>query len=356
MPPESLVQAIRELPRDRDYTYVDTGNLGRIRIVDIQGPRGPITIRRYKPAKGESAMTGKQETISANMILRVANAISEGLPINIDRVLGASYNTRAVLEALLAHTPQFYVCRPGRIQVHESSTEIHRGHKHVLWRPNEPHAIGTIYEINTELVISELPSTSTVYEALILPEAGTGDFDIGEDLRRRHAQIQVALVMIGDSLGMRTFVAKNDQSIAYNGKRLGERADVVADLASVPLLSQFGDAVRAGSMIDCIWFRNDRFMPAIIEVEHSTGVTSGLTRMQGFLAKAPQVLSRCLIAAPDEDRERVLKECARPQFLELKAGFLPYSAVEELYGLLQRRHLRGAVTDSFIDAFVERVA
>ena len=135
MSPEALVQSIRELSREREYTYVDSKNKGRIRIIDIQGPRGPITIKRYKPSKGESAAGADSETISANLILRVANAISEGLPLNLDRVLGASYNTRSVLEALLAHTPQFYVCRPGRIQIYESSTEIHKGHKHLLWRP-----------------------------------------------------------------------------------------------------------------------------------------------------------------------------------------------------------------------------
>jgi type II restriction enzyme len=356
MSPEALVQSIRELSREREYTYVDSRNKGRIRIVDIQGPRGPITIKRYKPSKGESVASADPETISANLILRVSNAISEGLPLNLDRVLGASYNTRSVLEALLAHTPQFYVCRPGRIQVYESSTEIHKGHKHLLWRPGLPHPAGTMQEIATDVVISELPSTSAVYEALVLPEAAGADLDLGEDVRRRHAQIQIALVMIGESLGMRTFVAKNDQAISYKGERLGERGDVVSDLSNVPLLSPFGDAVRAGSLIDCIWFRNGRFMPAVIEVEHSTGVTSGLTRMQGFLSKAPAVSSRYLIAAPDEDRERVLRECARPQFQELHAGFLPYSGVEEMYGLLQRRRLKGAVTDGFIDAFVERAA
>ena len=49
------------------------------------------------------------------MIWRVANAISEGEPINFDRVLGGSYNTRSVLESLLASTPEFYYCYPGRI-------------------------------------------------------------------------------------------------------------------------------------------------------------------------------------------------------------------------------------------------
>jgi type II restriction enzyme len=354
MTPDALVKAVCGLPRDCEYTYISPRNKGAIRIVDVQLPRGPISIQRYNPSSGQRVEDADIDTISANMIARVANAIAPGMPLNLDRILGASYNTRSVLESLLAHTPQFYVCHPGRILVHESSTEIHRGHKHLVWRPDLPHGVGSIEFIDTDMVISELPSTSAVYESLVLPEPVGNEINLGEDIRRRHAQIQIALVMIGESLGMRTFVAKNDQAITYQGERLGERQGVVTDLRSIPLLSPFGDAVRAGSLIDCIWFRNGRFMPAVIEVEHSTGVTSGLTRMQGFLSKAPAVTSRYLISAPDEDRERVLRECARPQFQDLQARYMPYSAVEELYGLVQRRPLRGAVTDLFIDAFTER--
>lgn len=352
---ESLVQTIHELPRDREYTYINPRNVGRIRIVEVQRPRGPIVVRRYAPTKGESFDRALNETISSNMLHRVANALSPELPLNIDRVLGASYNTRSVLESILAHCPQFFVCRPNRIQVYESSTEFHKGHKHLLWRPTEPHPLGTTQEVATDLVISELPSVNAVYGALVLPETVERE-GLPDELRRRHAQIQVALVVIGAELGMRPFVAKNDQAITYQGERLGEKPFVIPELSRVPLLAPFSEAVRAGSMIDCIWFRNGRHMPAVFEVEHSTGVTSGLTRMQGFSQRAPDVRTRYIIAAPDEDRERVLRECARPQFEELSPAFLPYSSVEELHGLVQRRRLRGAVTDEFIEAFVERAA
>lgn len=104
---ESLVQTIHELPRDREYTYINPRNVGRIRIVEVQRPRGPIVVRRYAPTKGESFDRALNETISSNMLHRVANALSPELPLNIDRVLGASYNTRSVLESILAHCPQF---------------------------------------------------------------------------------------------------------------------------------------------------------------------------------------------------------------------------------------------------------
>lgn len=42
----------------------------------------------------------------------------------------------------------------------------------------------------------------------------------------------------------------------------------------------YSNAAKAALLIDVVWFRNARFTPAVIEIEHTTGVTSGLTRMQ----------------------------------------------------------------------------
>src|SRR4029453_4411860 len=102
-----LVRAISELSRSRDYPYVDPKNRGRIVIKNITQPEGPIKVGRYNPSNGDATRNAKKAKNSTQLIWRVANAISEGVPLQIDRVVGASYNTRSVLEALLAHTPQF---------------------------------------------------------------------------------------------------------------------------------------------------------------------------------------------------------------------------------------------------------
>ena len=128
--------------------------------------------------------------------------------------------------------------------------------------------------------------------------------------------------------------------------------NVISKLGDEKLLSAFPEAVKAAHLIDCVWFKNGRLMPAVIEIEHSTGVTSGLTRMQGFQQVLPPFPTRWVIAAPDEDREKVIRECNRPQFKSLNAQFFPYSSVEELYSLCQRRKLRG-ITEEFLDCFIE---
>lgn len=350
-----LVQAISALSRNVSYNYVSPKTSTKLKIEEIVRPEGPIYIRRYDPSKGEGPADGSRESISVEMLWRVANAMSSRQPVNIDRVLAGSYNTRSALEALLAHTPQFYYCYPGRIQMIRASSEIKIGHKHLIWRPQDPHQSGVMAEFKTEnMYISEIPSSEAVYEALIIPEivAGEGE-NVSIDVQRRHAQIQIALILIGTQLGSRVWVASNDRAIEYKGQRIGEMDNVISSLSDVKLIQPYDEAARAARLIDCIWFRNSRFMPAVFEVEHSTGVTAGLTRMKHFKDQIPPIDTRWVIVAHDQDRRKVYAEANKEQFRSMNIYFFPYSAVEELYSLCQRRKISG-VADEFLDCFMEK--
>jgi hypothetical protein len=308
MTANNLVSFINQLPKNVAYSYVNPKNKGMIQISSVQLSEGPIRIRRCNPAKGESFEGAEEDTISPQMIWRVANALQAGQPINIDRLLGASYNTRSILEALLAHTPQFYFCYPGRIESINVKSSIRQGHKHLLWLPNLPHEIGKIFETKTDIVISEVPSQDVIYEALVVPDNADDGDGIDIDVKRRHAQIQIALYMIGLQLGYRSWIAQNDKGILYQSKKLGEHEGVIASLKDEKLIRAHEDAIRAALLIDCIWFKNGRLMPAVMEVEHSTGVTSGLTRMKNFQDSFPPFPTRYVIVAADDEREKVIRE------------------------------------------------
>jgi type II restriction enzyme len=318
-----LVQAISNLPKNVSYNYVNPKTRTKIKIEEIVRPEGPIFIRRYNPSKGENPLQGSKHSISVEMLWRVANAISSKQVVNIDRVLAASYNTRSALEALLAHSPQFYFCYPGRIEVIRSSSDIKRGHKHLIWRPEVPHKLGVMAEFKTEnMYISEIPNAEIVYEALVIPEISTSKMsNISIDVQRRHAQMQIALIMIGTQLGSRVWVANNDRSIEYKGQKIGEMSNVLASLNDVKLIQPYDEAARSARLIDCIWFRNSRFMPAVFEVEHSTGVTSGLTRMKHFRDQIPPIDTRWVIVAPDENRNKVYAEANKEQFRDMNVHF-----------------------------------
>lgn len=349
---EHLIELLSKLPKDRPYHYIESATKTQIAIQEVQKPFGPIRIKRCNTHKGTSFAGAKTETISEVMIRRVGNAISEGVPINFDRVLGASYNTRSALESLLAHTPEFYFCYPGRIQVSVSSTDIKKGHKHLLWKPNDPHKDLQKTEIQTDLTISELPGTEAIYEAVMLPDSITNTKGINIEAERMHIRIQAALVHIARGFGGRTYIAKNDHATTVGNKRFAEMDGVVTDLGKEALFSPTPEAISKAALIDCIWLRNSKFMPAVVEVEHSTGVTSGLNRMLGFKKAFIDIRTNYVIAAPDEDAEKVMAECARPQFKELNAAFLPYSNVHELYALEQKNRLKGVSEDFFANYLI----
>ena len=63
---------------------------------------------------------------------------------------------------------------------------------------------------------------------------------------------------------------------------------------------------------------------------------------------------RYVIVAPDEMRDKVIKEANKPQFHSLNTRFFPYSAVEELTALCQKRKIKG-VTEQFLDCYMEPV-
>ncbi|MFC5452186.1 restriction endonuclease [Paenibacillus aestuarii] len=348
---DDIVRAIGKLPKDITYYYVNSDNPGHIQIVDVVLPEGPIYIKRWNPIEGGNYQSAATETISSQLIWRIANAFMPGHPINFDRVLGGSYNTRSVLEALLAHTPYFYYCRPGRIEVISNNSKIKKGHKHLMWLPEQPHEMGRMVQAETEMVISEIP-TEVVYDALVVPAEAHAS-DMSEMARRRHSQIQIALIEIGEQLGFRTWVAQNDKGITYKNQKIGEMKSVISSLRNdKTVISAWEEAQRAARLIDCIWFKNGKLMPAVMEVEHSTGVTSGLTRMKGLQDALPPFPTRYVIVAPDEERDKVFRESNRPQFQTLDTKYFSYSAVEELYSLCKRRKIRG-VTEEFLDCFME---
>jgi type II restriction enzyme len=351
----NIVAAIRQLPKNQDYNYIYQGTKALIRIVNVIMPEGGITFKRWDPSKGGTANSAKIDSISNQAIWRYANAFSENQPVNVDRVFGGSYNNRSVLETLVAHTPQFYFCYPGRIEDIAGNVEIKRGHKHLMWIPSEPHKNGVLVEKETNVAISEIPLKSVSYDLVLPPSLEKAEIDI--NITRRHTQIQIALYLIGLHLGFRTWIAQNDKGIVYNNKPLIEQNGIVKNLHEEPMVYPHEGAVQAGLFIDCIWFQNHKLMPAIMEVEHSTEITSGLTRMLNFQAKLPRFQTRYVIVAADNDKNHVIKEANKDIFKPLNVLYFPYSAVEELYYICEKRNLnRHSVTEEFLDCFMERAA
>ena len=61
-----IVRAINNLPKDRDYYYINSSTKTHMRIIHVALPEWPISIKRYDPDKGETLKNAKTVTISSN--------------------------------------------------------------------------------------------------------------------------------------------------------------------------------------------------------------------------------------------------------------------------------------------------
>ena len=357
----NIVRAIRNIPSlfNSDFNYINPNNPGLFRVISIDGDDGPIKIKRWWPNHKDPqkrSITGANtESISKGAIWRIANAVFEGEPLNVDRILGASYNWRSVLETLIALTPQFYTCKPGRIEDQGGNTTIKKGQKHLLWLPPEPHDNGIITKKEThDMAISEIPAKTIVYDSIVFPDSNLIANGMDVEKIRRHTQIQVLLYLIGHQLGYRTWIANNDKGIVYKEKPLCQHEGVIPILESDTNIVTNNHAANLALLIDCIWFQNSVHMPAVMEVEHTTGIISGLDRMKGLYDAIPDFNTNYVIVAPDEDKGLVTEKINLPRYKCLKARYFPYSSVEELYSLCFHRKLHG-VTREFLDCYMEKV-
>ena len=188
-----------------------------------------------------------------------------------------------------------------------------------------------------------------------VPEAEEGETETlpgaSPDAPRDSLRMQAAIAKIGVEMGFRVWVPRNDR---YRVLDALPRALHMGFLDLLPL--NYDDTtLRTIEQIDVIWLRQ-RAMVRAFEIEHSTAVYSGLLRMADLLALQPNMNIRLHIIAPEERREKVLREIRRPVFSLLDRGplyescsYLSYAAVSEIGAM---KHL-GHMSDSIIDEYVE---
>lgn len=110
------------------------------------------------------------------------------------------------------------------------------------------------------------------------------------------------------------------------------------------------DTIR---QIDILWLKG-RSMARAFEVEHTTAIYSGILRMTDLLALQPNMQIRLHIVAPDERREKVLREIKRPVFSLLDHGprygkctFLSYDAIQSIAGEKFLSHMSDTILDEY---------
>jgi hypothetical protein len=80
-----------------------------------------------------------------------------------------------------------------------------------------------------------------------------------------------------------------------------------------PNLNLHPRALDLIELIDVLWLRGDTIVKAF-EIEHTTSVFSGILRMSDLVALQPNLSIPLYIVAPDERRQKVIRELNRPTF------------------------------------------
>ena len=127
---EHILKLIELLPTNKVFDYVSGGdNKAKLMSVDKQNLK--VDIVRVN-ADG----TEKNASMTTDILTTLSNSIKENVPFKFDNVLNGSGNVRSTMEAIFAHTSEFYSCKIKRV-------------KHLIWVPSMPHKVGEIVEYDT---------------------------------------------------------------------------------------------------------------------------------------------------------------------------------------------------------------
>lgn len=348
-----LIQRVEVLRlRNRPVRYINQQNEGLIRIDAITPPEGPVRVMRWNPKKGQTEESATPASISRGMLRRVAAAIEPCVPFSVDRVLGASYNVRSVLESLLAHTADFYICHPGRIEIDGGDARILAGHKHLIHVPSKPHEVGTTATFETSAVVYESPGSFHIYESL-LPQTGYRVRSKVTKLRL-DSLIAVNLSVVGSRIGAQVHCRSEYASLAFNGQPLAKLDGYISDLGTVPLFAGFPEARQIAADVDCLWFWG-KGLVAGLQICSGEQVASKVEVLSRLRRELPPTETRWVVVFPSEQQARIEQQIDELRDAPREIALLDSEILGQLFFLCRNRTLNGVKPDRFIGSFLHDV-
>jgi len=167
-----------------------------------------------------------------------------------------------------------------------------------------------------------------------------------------HTSTQWSLLFIGRNSGFDTWVPSSDRGKEYLGHHLRDQT-----LKDLPDLGLAQSAKRIVENIDVLWFSRNRIVAAF-EVEHTTSIHSGLSRLSDLALSAPNLNIDLFLVAPDERKSKLERELSRPLFggLRERIRFITYSALLDRLKTAQAIiELGGTLKSDFLTGRAERV-
>jgi len=181
-----------------------------------------------------------------------------------------------------------------------------------------------------------------------VPEPDGGEEDgstppQAEQEPRIHSDVQYQLVKLGSDMGLDVWVARNDRGVTVNGRRL---LDLPRLRSKLPV--QFDPVTQQIiELIDVLWLEGGTIVAAF-EIESTTSINSGLLRMSDLIAMQPNLKIPLYLVAPEERRNKVIREVNRPTFSKLSppmaemCQFISFAVLQARLKEVERyvRHLK----------------
>lgn len=128
---EHVIDLVDQLTKGKIYDYVSGGD-NKAKLIGVNSSEQCLDIARVSADGFEQITKMTKETLQ-----KLCSKVTANKPFKFDSVLDGGGNARSTYEAIFAHTTEFYVCKVGRV-------------KHLVWLPDQPHALGKIVMYNSQ--------------------------------------------------------------------------------------------------------------------------------------------------------------------------------------------------------------
>ncbi|MBJ6363685.1 hypothetical protein ACFOQM_20880 [Paenibacillus sp. GCM10012307] len=140
-----------------------------------------------------------------------------------------------------------------------------------------------------------------------------------------HSEMQYYLAKLGQSLGYKVWVARNDHKRQWNGVRIGEFSMKELQLPHLP--PAVYDTV---SLIDILWIDDENKIIGGFEVEKSTSIYSGILRLNDLSLSIEEEVSHFYLVAPENREKEIKAQLLRPSFQTAGSLSIAYILFKDL--------------------------
>ncbi|MBI0577502.1 hypothetical protein IEC97_09030 [Neobacillus cucumis] len=140
-----------------------------------------------------------------------------------------------------------------------------------------------------------------------------------------HSEMQYHLARLGNSLGYKVWIARNDHKREWEGQKLGEFSIKNLTIFQVP--PSVADTI---ALIDVLWLDKEEKIIAGFEVEKSTSIYSGILRLSDLSLSIQGGSCQFYLVAPEKREKEIKAQLLRPSIRSMDSQPISYLLFQDL--------------------------